>query len=262
MPTEAQAVQLLGELGLTEYEARCFVALTRVPTATAAQIATLSDVPRSRVYDAVERLHRRGFVDIQQSEPREYRAIAADAALETFRKQHEASLEATEQALSQLRRSTDFEETGAWAIADHEHVTDRIGTFLENATEECYVLVTDDAVVDAAFCEQLAAAADRGVRTRLEVPSRETKARLEDAVPSAAVAVTDLADDPATLEGKRLGRIVMVDRRSVLIGALSDRDRLDRVEETAIWASGPDHGLVVGLRHLLGMRIDSQDVFE
>ena len=262
MPTEEQAVQLLGELGLTEYEARCFVALTRVPTATASQIATLSDVPRSRVYDAVERLHRRGLVDIQQSEPREYRAIATDAALETFREQHESSLEATERALSQLRRSTDFEETGAWAIADHDHVTDRIDAFLEDATEEIYVLVADGDVVDAAFREQLAAAADRSIRMRLEVPTAETKARLEDVVSPADVVVTELADDPATLEGKRLGRIVMVDRGSVLIGALSERNRLGRVEETAIWASGPDHGLVVGLRHLLGARIDSQGIFE
>ncbi|UHQ97948.1 hypothetical protein HYG81_18615 [Natrinema zhouii] len=54
MPTESQAVRLLDDLGLTEYEARCFVALSRVQTASASEIHTLSDVPRSRVYDSVE----------------------------------------------------------------------------------------------------------------------------------------------------------------------------------------------------------------
>lgn len=102
---------------------------------------------------------------------------------------------------------------------------------------------------------------DRGVDTRIEVTSEETKARVLDAGPEITVAVTDLADDPASLSVKRLGRIVMVDRRSVLLGAVADRTRLGQVEETAIWASGPDHGLVVGLRHILGERVDSQTVF-
>ncbi|WP_247000652.1 TrmB family transcriptional regulator [Halosolutus gelatinilyticus] len=261
MPTEEQAVQFLESLGLTEYEARCFVALSRVPMATASQIANLSDVPRSRVYDAVDRLHRRGLVDVQQSEPRKYRAISSDAALESLKERYEASLDAAAEALSNLHRSKELEEKGAWAIADHEHVTDRIRSFLDEATDEVYVLVVADEAVDREFKADLASVTD-GVTTLIEVPSRESKAELDDAVPAADVVVTDLADDPAMIEEKRLGRIIMVDRRSVLLGALTIGPRPGRYDETAIWASGPDHGLVVGLRHILGARIDDQNVFE
>ncbi|WP_440764989.1 TrmB family transcriptional regulator [Natronorubrum sp. DTA7] len=264
MPTEEQAVQLLVELGLTEYEARCFVALSRVSTATASEIATLSDVPRSRVYDAVDRLHRRGLVDIQQSEPREYRAISKAAALESLKDRYDATLEATDDALSKLRRSTGgdgMEERGAWAIADHDHVSDRVELFLAEATDEIYALLADESALDRQFLEQLAAASGRGVDVRIEVSSEEAKARVLDAAPEITVAVTELANDPASLNVKRLGRIVMVDRRCVLLAAVADRTRPGQVEETAIWASGPDHGLVVGLRHVLGARIESQDVF-
>ncbi|WP_440771115.1 TrmB family transcriptional regulator [Natronorubrum sp. DTA28] len=264
MPTEEQAVQLLVELGLTEYEARCFVALSRVSTATASEVATLSDVPRSRVYDAVDRLHRRGLVDIQQSEPREYRAISKAAALESLKERYNTTLEAADDALSELRRSKagdDLEEGGAWAITDHDHVTDQVGRFLEEATEEVYALLADESALDRQFLEQLAAASERGVDTRIEVSSEEVEARVQDVTPETTVVVTDLADDPASLNVKRLGRIVMVDRRSVLLAAVADRTRPGQIEETAIWASGPDHGLVVGLRHVLGARIDSQTVF-
>ncbi|WP_049924766.1 TrmB family transcriptional regulator [Halopiger djelfimassiliensis] len=262
MPTEEQAVQLLQELGLTEYESRCFVALTRVPVATASQIAALSDVPRSRVYDAVERLHRRGLVDVQQSDPREYRAISKDTAIQTLRDQYEASLEATDEALSKLRRSKGLEEQGAWAISDHEHVTERVGTFLEDATDEIYVLLADDDVLDQEFLEPLAAASDRGAGVMVEVTTADERDRVLAHVPDATVSITELAADPATIEAKRLGRIVMIDRRRVLVGAVTDGPRPGRIEESAIWASGPDHGLVVGLRHILGARIDTQDVFE
>jgi HTH-type transcriptional regulator, sugar sensing transcriptional regulator len=94
MPTEDQAVQLLGELGLTEYEARCFVGLSRVRKANAKEVSDLSEVPRSRVYDALERLHRRGLVDVQQSDPRQYRALSKEAALDVLREGYGSTLDA------------------------------------------------------------------------------------------------------------------------------------------------------------------------
>ena len=51
-----EAVESLSELGMKEYEAKSFVALSRLPKATAKQINELSDVPRTRVYDAVSAL--------------------------------------------------------------------------------------------------------------------------------------------------------------------------------------------------------------
>ncbi|QSW98895.1 TrmB family transcriptional regulator [Haloterrigena alkaliphila] len=261
MPTEEQAVGLLTELGLTEYEARCFVALSRVATATASEIATLSDVPRSRVYDAVDRLHRRGLVDVQQSEPREYRAISKNAALEALREQYESTIASADEALSGLRQSNDLEEKGAWAIADHEHVSNRINEFLDDVEEEIYVLLAEGDVLETQLLEALAAASDRGVDVIVESGTEDTEERVASAVPDATVAVTDLAADSSTLETKRFSRIVMVDRRSVLLGAVTEQPRPGQVEETAIWAKGPDHGLVVGLRHILGARIDAEDVF-
>lgn len=262
MPTEEQAVRLLEELGLTEYEARCLVALTRVPEATASEIHELSDVPRSRVYDSVERLHRKGIVDVQQTDPRQYRALPQDAVIERLREQYTSTLEATEDALSKLRRSKDLEEQGAWAIADHDNVTERTSLFLESATDEVYLLVTDDETIEADLCDQLAALAESDVAVLIEVGTEETAARIRSRVPGATVATTALAADPANLEGKWLGRIVMVDRRAVLLSALSETARPGETEETALWAEGPDHGLVVGIRHVLGTRLDRGDVFD
>lgn len=244
---------------MTEYEARCFVGLSRVRKASAKEISDLSEVPRSRVYDAVERLHRRGLVDVQQSEPRQYRALSKDAALSILREEYASTLNAAEEALSGLRRSEHLEEEGAWAIADHEHVTNRIEKLIEEGEEEVYVLVVDEEMLDEHMCDLLAAVAERGPRVVVELPSEGAKERIESAVPSADAAVTALANDPAKLEGKWLGRIVMVDRWSVLISAVTDETLPGRRTETAIWASGPDHGLVVGARHLLGARIDGSD---
>ncbi|NHN47316.1 TrmB family transcriptional regulator [Halostella sp. JP-L12] len=262
MPTEEQAVKLLEELGITEYEARCFVALSRVPKATAKEVSELSDVPRSRVYDAVDRLHRRGLVDVQQSEPREYRSISKESAIEILRDDYESTLDAVDEALSDLRKSEELEDTGAWAIADQDHVSNRIATLVEDAESEIYVLVADDRMIDGKLCELLSVAADHDLTVLVEVSSEDARAAIADEAPAATVAVTDLAKDPAKTEEKWLGRMLMVDRRSVLLSAVTESALPGQLEETAIWASGHDHGLVVGINHLLGARIDDPDVFD
>lgn len=262
MPTESEAIELLEELGLTEYEARCFVALSRVETASAKEISDLSEVPRSRVYDVVERLHRRGLVDVQQSDPREFRALPPEKALQVLRDHHDRTLSEVGDALEDLERSDDLEESGAWAISDHEHVTDRIETLLGQADDEAYLLVTDESAMERDVRSALAAASDRGVDVIAEVPSADAEDRLLEDVPDATVRVTELARDTVSIESKWLSRIVMVDRRSVLLGALTDDARPGRTTETAIWARGSNHGLVVGVRHLLSARIDEQGVFD
>lgn len=262
MPTEDKAVQLLKELGLTEYESQCFVALSRVPKATARDVSDMSDVPRSRVYDAVDRLHKRGLVDVQQSEPREYRAVSKESALDLLRENYGSTLEATDEALGQLHTSDELEESGAWAITDQDHVTDRITMLVEDGGNEIYALIADERMLDRQFRDLFSVASERDISVFVEVPSKEVKEKLLAEAPAATVVETELAQTPAKTGKKWLGRMVMVDRESVLLSAVTESSLPGQLEETAIWASGTNHGLVVGLHHLLGARVDNPNIFQ
>ncbi|MFB6177506.1 MAG: helix-turn-helix domain-containing protein, partial [Halobaculum sp.] len=55
-----RAVELLQQLGLKEYEAKCFVGLSRLSTGTAKQLSEITEVPRTRVYDAIRVLEAQG----------------------------------------------------------------------------------------------------------------------------------------------------------------------------------------------------------
>lgn len=255
MPTEDQAVRLLEELGLTQYEARCLVALSRVGKSTAKQISDLSEVPRSRVYDAVEGLHKRGLVDVQQSEPREYRAVSKDEILETLRRDYRSTVTALDTALDQLQTAEQLEEHGAWAIADHDNVTHRMTSLVDDAEREAYLVVVDEDMVEETVYERLGAASDRGVEVVVEVPSDPVEVAVREAVPEAQVRVSEMLDSTEPLHGKWSGQILMVDRAAVLLSAVSDSELPEQTRETAIWAKGPDHGLVVCVREILGTRI-------
>lgn len=48
-----EAVEVLQQLGLKEYEAKCFAGLSLLSSGTAKQVNDTTDVPRTRVYDAI-----------------------------------------------------------------------------------------------------------------------------------------------------------------------------------------------------------------
>ena len=83
-----EAVEVLQQLGLKEYEAKCFVGLSRLSTGTAKQLSEITDVPRTRIYDAVRVLEAQGLVVIQHSSPQRFRAVPLEEATETLRDQY------------------------------------------------------------------------------------------------------------------------------------------------------------------------------
>jgi sugar-specific transcriptional regulator TrmB len=56
------AIDQLEQFGLSSYAAQTFVALTSLGAATARNVNQTPDVPRTRVYDAVDELHDWGHV--------------------------------------------------------------------------------------------------------------------------------------------------------------------------------------------------------
>ena len=254
-----RAVDALDDLGLTQYEAKCFVALARMPSGTATDVSDVADVPRSRVYETLERLHDRGLVDVQQSEPRRYRAIGMARALDALRRDYRSRIETADDALRTIDSHDRLETEGVWAIAEREHVAERTLVLIEDATEEVYLLVTDAELLGDDVLARLAAAAERGAEVVVEVPSEAARDLVRTAVPSAHVAVSRTAGEPTLRGGRWLGRILVADRRSGLVSALRE-DRLSGAgAETAVWSQGLDHGLVVGLGELIGARIDDLD---
>ena len=69
---EEAVVSLLKDLGLNNYEARILYALFRLKEADAKQIADLADVPRTKVYEVLEKLAAAGYVIVKDTRPRVY----------------------------------------------------------------------------------------------------------------------------------------------------------------------------------------------
>src|ERR1051326_4115088 len=67
-------LSLLLEYGLSEYQARVYLALLEFPSLPAGALAKAAQIPRNRLYEVLEELQGMGLVEIILGETRSYRA--------------------------------------------------------------------------------------------------------------------------------------------------------------------------------------------
>ncbi len=243
MSEDREAIRALEQLGLTEYEARCFVALAQLPHGTAKEIAEVADVPRSRVYETMDRLQSRGLVELHEADPREYQNVSVDTALEILRTEYESYFDTVEETLEQLEPTYKKAEQAVWAINTHEQVTGRVVDLVDDASDEVVLIVLEEDLLDRTVRRSLAAASDRGVTVHVGTVSDVVRDRLEEDGVDAHVYETGLIEwFTAMTDTPRIGRLLMVDRGPVLASALHEAELPGVPNETAAWSDGIDHG--------------------
>lgn len=77
-----ERLKKLEDFGLTEYQARVYLALLEFEVATAGQIPSASKVPRTKIYGIMRQLHEKGLVQIVPETPLKYRAVPFERYLE------------------------------------------------------------------------------------------------------------------------------------------------------------------------------------
>lgn len=254
MDADIEAVEALTALGLTEYEAQCFVALVQLSQGTAKEISRIADVPQSRVYDVTDQLYQKDLVDIEESDPKRYFALPVEAAIERLDREYNQHLEDANDALQNLA-SRPQDDDGAWTIATRDGVITRVHMHIDDATEEIYLHIGHEELLEPDLLDELGAADDRSLTIYAEVPSETLKQTLHERIPAANVAVSDLSLSEITTGDGSPGRLLMVDRETILLSAQKDGLVPNEVAETGLWGSEVGHGLVAWLRPLLLSRI-------
>jgi sugar-specific transcriptional regulator TrmB len=95
-------VDKLTRLGLTSYEAKAYLALTRRGSSTAAQVSRLAGVPRQRIYDVLATLVEKGLASSKPGRVVKYAATAPELALERLLSDHRQQLAELEQSVSAM----------------------------------------------------------------------------------------------------------------------------------------------------------------
>ena len=247
-----EAVELLQQLGLKQYEADCFVGLSRMTTGTAKQLSEATDVPRTRVYDAIRVLEAKGLVETQHTNPQQFRAVPLSEATETLRDQYEYRIEQLETALSGVDRlESDGEDLvqEVWSMSGEVAIANRTEELVGDAEAEVVLVVGHQSLLTDDLIETLNDLDDE-VNLLIGAVSESVEAYISDTVPRAKTFISGLgwlrgeADDRS---GLFIGRLLMVDRSAILVSTFDP----DSETEHAVFGRGFRNGLVVISRRLM-----------
>ena len=266
---QQQAIELLQQLGLKEYEARCFVALARLPKGTAKEISDISEVPRTRVYDAIRVLETKGLVEIQHSNPQQFRAVPIEEAAETLRQEYESRTDTLVEALAAIEPTElnggDEEITHeVWALSGTTAITNRTQQLIDAAGREIVLIVGRDEVITDELLKQLQAAVDTGLTVLIGTQTEEIRAQVAETLPDAEVFVSGLewlhSSPLETGDDTTISRLLLIDKNTILVSSVHEMDTGGIESEKAVFGRGFDNGIVVIARRLMATGLlPSQD---
>lgn len=254
--TTTEAISLLQDLGLQEYEARCFMALNQLPNGTAKEIHEISEVPRTRVYDAIRVLESQGLVEVQHTSPQVYRAVSISEATQTLRRKYNARIETLETYLenTEVKDVEDDEHVQeVWSLSGHDAIESRTIDLIDEAESEVALLVVDEDILSESLFDSLQGTVERDLSILLGGQTDAITERLGSKLPNTRVFETGL-EWLTGLESDNevaISRILLVDRETLLIGSYYPNAADGREKEQAIFARGLENGIVVLLRRLV-----------
>lgn len=245
------AVEVLQQLGLKEYEARCFVGLSRVSTGTAKELSEITDVPRTRVYDAIRVLEAEGLVEVQHSNPKQFRAVPLDEATETLRAQYDERVERLAAALEQTDQIEQGDEDPVqevWTVTGTDAIANRSHKLIDEATTEVVLVLGDSSMLTEELVESLGNL-DPGVELLIGAVTESLEEEIQGAIPQATTYLSglDWLRSDNTEDGLAIGRLLLVDRSVMLVSTIMPGTG----HEKAVFGSGLRNGLIVIARRLL-----------
>jgi Cd2+/Zn2+-exporting ATPase len=150
----------LVEIGFTEYEAKVYLAMLNMYPATGYQLSKESGVPRSMVYETLKRLHAKGAaLETMEGRATLYRPLPPEALLAKHAEDVNRLIGDLRTELTALYENEI--DNRVWTIQGETAVSTYAAKLINEAQEELYLVLTDDAL--AVLNSEILAASDRGV---------------------------------------------------------------------------------------------------
>jgi sugar-specific transcriptional regulator TrmB len=156
-------VQELQDLGLTSYEARCYVSLAALGASDPAKVADDADIPKPSAYTALSGLASKGWADRILLKPATYRAKSPSS----IRAMVASKMDETFEALENVYRVEPMEEAElVYTLRGGDKVRAKVYELLRGAKESLVLVAPTMALEDGRLLELLEAAAKKGVKLR------------------------------------------------------------------------------------------------
>jgi HTH-type transcriptional regulator, sugar sensing transcriptional regulator len=232
--------------GLNLYEVRIWTALLSRGVSTAGELSDIGDVPRSRAYDVLESLEKKGFVVMKVGKPIKYLAVEPKEVVERVKRTIKDDAERDIAKLKELNTSDVLGELGSLfkngvefvepadlsgAIRGRHNIYAHLETMVKKANKSITLVTTSKGVlrkVDA-LSPSLTKLSKKGVKIRVVAPkSEENKQTLNDIGKMAEVKELKGID----------ARFCIVDGNEIMFMMMHD-DEVHPSYDIGIWVNTP-----------------------
>jgi Cd2+/Zn2+-exporting ATPase len=216
-------VDKLCKIGFSEYEAKAYIALLRENPITGYQLAKLSGVPRSMIYEVLGKLTARGAaMTLRKEGSTQYAPVQAAEFFDQLQREHEELVTSLKDDLIALDSASDLEYV--WNIEGHENIMAKVEEMIDQADRRIYL-----SLMPATF-PAIRSALERAIQRGVQVVVYSTG---ELDLPGGQVVVTPMPEEARErVEG--LWLVLVVDGKEVLIGELLTQNRA-----RASWTGSP-----------------------
>ena len=229
---------------LNLYEVKVWTSLLSRGVSTAGELSTISDVPRSRTYDILETLEKKGFIVMKLGKPIKFVALKPEEVIERVKKNLVKDADERSKRLERLKGEEVLEElntlftTGvkfvepsdlSGSLRGRQNVYNHLDMMIREAESTITIVTTASGLnrkLDA-LLPSLEKAKKRGVKIRIAAKINESNRQI-------AKDLSKVAEVRDT--GEVRARFAIIDSEQLLFMVLDD-DKVHPNYDVAIWLS-------------------------
>ena len=133
-----QAILILENLGFSTYEARAYLGLLQENPVNGYRLSKITGIPRSRVYETLERLVSKGYAIRYQAEPIEYAPLSIDELQMLLKEQFNDNLSTLEDEFERI--ATTGRAENLWNLHGRDAIMNRARGMIARAETSVYLV--------------------------------------------------------------------------------------------------------------------------
>jgi len=245
--------QLRQLFSLNLYEVKIWTALLSRGISTAGELSEIGEVPRSRTYDVLESLEKKGFIVVKLGKPLSYVAVEPLEVVERSKKLVNRDAKDQVKKLDGLKggdllgeldslykQGIEFVEPAdlSGALRGRHNIYTHMETMIKNAKKSVYLVTSSKGLIRKADAlkSTLQALAKKGVDIRIAAPiDKESVAVAKEFSEFAKVKVVDKLD----------ARFCIVDDNELIFMVMDDKD-VHPTYDVGIWVNTPYFASAMG----------------
>lgn len=225
---------------LNIYETKVWLALLSKGIVTAGETAEISGVPRSRTYDVLESLTKRGFAIVKVGKPVKYIAVEPKTVLERMQTNTLTKAQEKVNTLSNLRNTQEYEELVqlhkegispvkleelSGHIKGRSNLLSKLKEMIDSAEKEIVIHTTAEDFEDKS----------RVLLSVLSKLSKEVKVKISLSGESYKVKRIASRNDLKIKESNQMGKYFIIDKKEMLLMIHPENMQ----EEVGVWINSP-----------------------